>query len=118
MFPGPLPDGVHHATRFRPDASLADPDSVVRREVVWAALDCPTSAPIADWDNQRPPSVLARLAVRIDSPLYAGREYVALSWPLDDDGRKRSAGAALYDEDGRVVAASQALWIELRERPE
>jgi len=118
MFPGLLADGVRHATRFRPDPSLAGPDGVVRPEVVWAALDCPTSAPIADWDNQRPASVLARLAVRIDSPLYAGREYVALSWPLGEDGRKRSAAAALYDETGAVVAGSRALWIELRAHPE
>jgi hypothetical protein len=118
MFPGLLPDGVHYATRFRPDASLAGPDGVVRPEVVWAALDCPTSAPIADWDDRRPPSVLARLAVRIDAPLYANREYVAMSWPLGEDGRKRHAAAALYDEDGSVVALSRALWIELRERPE
>jgi hypothetical protein len=118
MFPGLLPDGVHHATRFRPDASLAGTDGTVRPEVVWAALDCPTSAPIADWDDQRPPSVLARLAVRIDAPLHADRDYVSMSWPLGEDGRKRSAGAALYDEDGSVVALSRALWIELKERPE
>ena len=118
MFPGLLPDGVRHATLFRPEASLADADGEVRREVVWAALDCPTSAPIADWDDRRPPSVLARLAVRIVAPLYAGREYVALSWPLDEDGRKRQAAAALYDEGGRPVAMSRALWIELKARPE
>ena len=118
MFPGLLADGVHYATRFRPDASLADAQGVVAPEVVWAALDCPTSAPIADWDDRRPPSVLARLAVRIDAPLHAGREYVALSWPLGEDGRKRSAAAALYDEDGAAVAVSRALWIELRARPE
>ena len=114
MFPGLLPDGVRHATLFRPDASLADADGEVRPEVVWAALDCPTSAPIADWDDQRPPSVLARLAVRIRRPLYAGREYVALSWPLGEDGRKRQAAAALYDEGGTPVAMSRALWIELK----
>ena len=117
MFPGALPDGLRYATRLRPDASLAGADGVVRPEVVWAALDCPTSAPIADWDDRRPPSVLARLAVRIDSPLYAGREYVAVSWPLGEDGRKRSAAAALFDPAGRALAVSRALWIELRERP-
>ena len=118
MFPGPLPGGERYATVFRPDNSLTDADGVVRPEVVWAALDCPTSAPIADWEDRRPPSVLARLAARIDAPLYAGREYVAISWPLGEDGRKRSAAAALYDEEGVPVASSRALWIELRARPE
>jgi hypothetical protein len=119
MFPGVLPEGdPRFATIFRPDASIADDDGHVLREVVWAALDCPTSAPIADWDNRRPPSVLARLAVRIDQPLHVGREYLSLAWPLGEDGRKRSAGAALYDEAGTPVAVSRALWIELKERPE
>jgi hypothetical protein len=117
MFPGALPGGERYATLFRPEPSLADATGRVRSEVVWAALDCPTSAPIADWDNQRPPSVLARLAVRIDAPLHAGREYLSLSWPLGEDGRKRSAAAALYDEDGTPVAVSRALWIELKARP-
>jgi len=114
MFPGPLPGDELYATVFRPDASLADADGRVLAEVVWAALDCPTSAPIADWDFSRPPSVLARLAVRIDAPLHAGREYLTLSWPLGEDGRKRSAAAALYDDAGSPVAISRALWIELR----
>jgi hypothetical protein len=118
MFPGELPGGDLHATVFRPDTSLADAEGHVLPEVVWAALDCPTSAPIADWDATRPPSVLARLAVRIDAPLRAGRPYVTLAWPLGEDGRKRSAAAALYDEDGSVVAASRALWIELKTHPE
>ena len=117
MFPGKLPGGHVHATVFRPDDSLAGAGGQVLPEIVWAALDCPTSAPIADWDARRPPSVLARLAVRIDSPMHAGREYVALSWPLEEDGRKRSAAAALFDPDDGVVAVSRALWIELKERP-
>jgi hypothetical protein len=118
MFPGRLEGGDLFASVFRPDASVADDEGRVRPEVVWASLDCPTSAPIADWDRKRPPSVLARLAVRIEAPLYAGREYVALSWPLGEDGRKRSAAAALYEEDGSVAAMSRALWIELKASPQ
>lgn len=117
MFPGRVGDRDLFATVFRPDESLAGDDGLVRPEVVWAALDCPTSAPIADWDDERPPSVLAQLAVRIDGPLHAGREYLALAWPLGEDGRKRRAGAALYDESGEPVAMSRALWIELKARP-
>ena len=117
MFPGALHGEARFATVFRPDASLADDEGRVRPEIVWAALDCPTSAPIADWHNERPPSVLARLAARIDAPLHAGREYLSLAWPLGEDGRKRSAAAALYDDDGAPVAVSRALWIELKDRP-
>ena len=119
MFPGPLgEDGDQYATVFRPDASVADASGCVRPEVVWAALDCPTSAPIADWNDERPPSVLARFAVRIDEPPRAGRSYVVRSWPLGEDDRKRHAAAAMYAPDGRLVALARALWIELRARPE
>ena len=118
MFPGPLEEPGQFATVFRPDQSLADADGVVHEEVVWAALDCPTSAPIADWDAKRPPSVLARLAVRIDKPLRADERYVVRSWPLGEDGRKRHAGAAVYAPSGEPAAVARALWIELKAAPQ
>ncbi|UUY04659.1 hypothetical protein LRS13_03765 [Svornostia abyssi] len=117
MFPGPLADG-RFATVFRPDASLADEDGVVEHAAVWAALDCPSSGPVLDMSPgaaaTRAPSVLARLAVRIDEELRVGEAYVSVSWKLGEDGRKRTSGTALYTADGRPVAVARALWIELR----
>ncbi len=117
MFPGPLADG-RFATVFRPDPSLADAEGVVEIPAVWAALDCPSSGPVLDMAPgaaaTRAPSVLARLAVRIDQPLHAGEAYVSVSWKLGEDGRKRTAGTALYAADGTPVAVARALWIELR----
>jgi hypothetical protein len=118
MFPGQLGDDGLFATLFRPDQSVADSEGHVLPEIVWASLDCPTSAPIADWEGKRPPSVLARLAVRIDAPVRADTQYLALSWPLGEDRRKRSAAAALYDDSGAAVAVSRALWIELKAHPQ
>jgi hypothetical protein len=116
-FPGPVGDGVRHATVFRPERSLADAAGNVRPEVVWAALDCPSSAPVADWKGERRPSVLARLAARIEKPLSAAERYVSVAWPLDEEGRKRSAGSALFTADGELAAIARALWIELRAHP-
>lgn len=117
MFPGAVGDTCC-ATVFRPDASLADASGEVAPAAVWAALDCPSSAPVLDMSpgaaERRAPSVLARLAVRIDAPLHAGEDYVSLSWKLGEDGRKRSAGTALFTAGGELVAAGRALWIELR----
>jgi hypothetical protein len=82
---------------------------------VWAALDCPTSGPVAN-DPARPgflPIVLGRLAVRIDRPVLAGRPHVVMAWKLRIDGRKREAAAALYTAGGELCAVSRALWIEL-----
>ncbi len=117
MFPGPLADG-RFATVFRPDPSLAGEDGVVEHAAVWAALDCPSSGPVLDMSPgaaaTRAPSVLARLAVRIDEELRVGEAYVSVSWKLREDGRKRTSGTALYTADGRPVAVARALWIELR----
>jgi hypothetical protein len=114
IFPGPLSGDVTFAATWTPHRSLAGDGAAVRPEFVWAALDCPTSAPAANF-GEGPPVVLARLAARIDAPVEAGAPHVALSWRLGGEGRKREAGAALFAPGGALVACSRALWIELRE---
>jgi hypothetical protein len=81
--------------------------------MAWAALDCPTSAPVMNPDKD-PPIVLARLAAAIDQEPALGEPHVLVSWELEREGRKREAACALFDADGRALARSRALWIELR----
>jgi hypothetical protein len=117
IFAGPVGGDGLFAAAWTPDASVAGPDGRLPDEVVWASLDCPTSAPVANDPNSEDykPCVLARLAVRIDRPVMAGEPYVVMAWPLAVDGRKRHAAAALYRADGgELCAVSRALWIELR----
>jgi hypothetical protein len=113
VFPGRLGDGELFASSWTPDPTLADEDGLVRRECVWGALDCPTSAPVANF-GEGPPVVLARLCARIDRPVHAERPHALVSWPIELDGRKRHAGVALFDDNGALLAAARALWIELR----
>lgn len=114
VFPVELPG---HAGLFgavwTPDESVTDEHGSVRPELVWAALDCPTSAPVANF-GAGPPCVLARLTARLGCPLRAGETHTLLSWKLGKDGRKRESACALYDSAGRFLCASRALWIELR----
>ena len=110
--PGPL-TGELFAADWTPDASVGDGEGNVRPECVWAALDCPTSAPVANF-GEGPPVVLAGLTARLGCPVRVGEPHAILSWPLGVDGRKRHAAAALYDSEGRLLCASRALWIELR----
>jgi hypothetical protein len=108
------------AATWTPDESVADTHGRVRPEIVWAALDCPTSGPVANWRGSgRPerPIVLARHAVDIQAPVEAGREHVVLAWPIEIDGRKRHSGSALFTADGELLASARALWIELRDSP-
>jgi hypothetical protein len=112
LFPGEL-DGGLFATAWTPDASLDDGTGHVRSECVWAALDCPTSAPVANFATG-PPMVLARLTARLGCRVIVGKRHAIVAWPLAIDGRKHHAACALFDSEGRLLCASQALWIELR----
>jgi hypothetical protein len=114
VFPVELPgrDGLFGA-RWTPDESLAAADGSVRPEYIWAALDCPTSAPVANF-GEGPAMVLARMTARLGCSARVGEQHSIVSWPLAHDGRKREAAAALYDSAGRLLCASKALWIELR----
>jgi hypothetical protein len=112
VFPGHLRDGMF-AAGWTPDESLGDGDGHVRPEFVWGALDCPTSAPVANF-GEGPAMVLARLTARVGHPVRLGEPHAIVAWPLERDGRKCHAAAALYDSEGRLLSASRALWIELR----
>jgi hypothetical protein len=95
LFPGELRDGIF-ATPWTPDDTLDDGTGHVRPECVWAALDCPTSAPVG-------------------GSVEVGEHHAILSWPLSVDGRKHAGACALFDSAGRLLCASQALWIEVRQ---
>jgi hypothetical protein len=112
VFPGELADGLF-AAEWTPDESLSDAEGRVRTECVWAALDCPTSAPVANF-GEGPPMVLAMLTARLGCPVNVGESHALVSWPLGRDGRKRYGACALFDSQGRLLCASRALWIELR----
>ena len=115
IFPAPLPgrDRLYGAT-WTPEEADGDGDGFVRPELVWAALDCPTSAPVANF-GEGPACVLASLTARLGCPVAVGEPHTILSWDLEVDGRKRRSAAALYDAGGMFICASRALWIELRE---
>jgi len=113
IFSGPVAERDVYAAPWTPDPGLGD---TLAPELVWAALDCPTSVPVANDpdDADFRPIVLARLATRILGPVTTGHPHTIVSWPIAIDGRKRHAGAALYTDAGELLAVSRALWIELK----
>jgi hypothetical protein len=115
IFPAELRgrDGLFGAC-WTPGELDGDGDGWVRPELVWAALDCPTSAPVANF-GEGPPCVLASLTARLGCRVRVGEPHTILSWGIEVDGRKRRSAAALYDSDGTLTCASRALWIQLRE---
>jgi hypothetical protein len=108
IFPGRIPGRNIVAAPWTPDASLADKDGQMRPEIVWAALDCPSGFAVI---TPATVAVLGRLAVKLVAPVQPGKRYVAIGWPLGEDGRKLYAGAALFSQDGRLRAFARATWI-------
>ena len=116
IFAGPIRQGVFAST-WTPPSSVLDGDGAVPPEIVWAALDCPTSAPgmnKPDAEGNLLPIVLARLAVELRASVEPDVEHVITSWAIAREGRKREAGAALFTAVGELLASARALWIELR----
>ena len=85
------------------------PETGIRAEIVWAALDCP-----AGWavDNfQREGVLLGRMAASIHGRPEPGEGHVVIGWRIGEEGRKRFAGSALYATDGDLVAHARSTWI-------
>lgn len=115
IYPGPLGQGICGAT-WSPGADCIGAEKeAVDLPFVWAALDCPSSFPLLEpEDNQRlAPMVLASLAVSINTPLRANRTYRILSWAKSVEGRKGFSRAMIFDTEDQAIAYSEALWISL-----
>lgn len=77
---------------------------------MWAALDCPGA-----FANGFPQirMVLGRLAARAVRAVESGEECVVVAWSAGVEGRKHSAGTALFGDDGALRARARATWIRL-----
>ncbi|HWS76358.1 MAG TPA: hypothetical protein VN324_14560 [Quisquiliibacterium sp.] len=114
--PSPVGDAEVVASDWTPHAAFADEQGRVAAEIVWTALDCP--AGIA-WGYRMGGGAAALLTGRITLAMVgevrAGEPYVVAAWPLEREGRKLLAGAALFDAEGRAVAFSRQLWFAPRD---
>ncbi len=101
------------AAPWTPNASLADANGAVRPEFIWAALDCPGAWALFDEPNEGRPVVLGRMAALLLAPVAHGERYVAIGWPLGEDGRKLYSGTALFSEAGDLCGVARATWVRL-----
>jgi hypothetical protein len=111
---GPVAGRGVAADTWTPATDLAGADGVVRPEFVWAALDC--SGGVGSWLADPiggNPFVLGRMAVTIDRPVGAGAQHAVVGWRAAHDGRKVTAGSAIFTSDGGLVATGLATWIQL-----
>ena len=81
----------------------------VRPEIIWAALDCPGGWAVDDFGREA--VLLGRMAAAIHGLPQIGKPQVVMGWRVDEDGRKRFAGSALFAPDGELLAGARSTWI-------
>ncbi|TGK33377.1 hypothetical protein EHQ12_11135 [Leptospira gomenensis] len=114
IFSGKIPDQPGfkhlHAAIWRPWKELSDDSGSIRKEVIWAALDCPGGFAVSVEDPQM--IVLAKLSGRILAPIQAEESYRILSWEIARNRRVRTAGTAIFREkEDFCVAYSEGGWM-------
>ncbi len=114
VFPGPVAGRDVVAAVWRPEPELADEDGVVPDVLTWAVLDCTGTWGTAAAHDLATAPFLARMEATTRRPARVGETYVTVGWPLERDGRKHSAGAAIFDEVGDPIAHARLLCIEPR----
>lgn len=106
IYPGDV--GGQVAAEWTPGTDLAVAKGNVRREFLWAALDCP-----GYWSAEEAAGValLGRITARIDQDVPAGEPLIVTGWPIASEGRKHHVGTALHQPDGTLVACARSTWI-------
>ena len=112
IFPGPVQGGGMVAAPWTPYAALGDGRGMVRREFIWAALDCPGA--FAAMLEQPVVIVLGKLAVAIMKDIKADARCIAIGWNIAREGRKHQTGTAVFSESNGLCAKAKATWIELK----
>jgi hypothetical protein len=104
------------AGAWTPDPAFADADGLATTEVVWAALDCPGYFAWVEKEG-RHGALLGTMTGEVLRRPKAGEECIVLAWPLARDGRKETAGVALYSASGELMARAHQVWIVMGPRP-
>jgi hypothetical protein len=118
VFPGVVSGSDAVAALWTPDESLCDSRGRVAPEFLWAVLDCPTAFPLLESEASRAlePMVLSKLCVALDAELHAGETACVVAWPIAQEGKRGTAGGAIFGESGRVVGRARATWVSLAGR--
>ncbi|MCP3911348.1 MAG: hypothetical protein GY713_10370 [Actinomycetia bacterium] len=111
-----LDDGTgRFATDWTPPAWIADETGRVDDAAIWTALDCSQGFYVSRHPADVRPAVTVRYAVEVIGEVWAGEHYAVVAfegrWSRGWDGRKKGAGACLFDESGELVARSDSLWV-------
>ena len=113
IFPGPVAGRPLWVAPWTPDRSVTDADGRVLPEVVWAALDCPSGIAAAETVglDRDTAILLGRMTVTVTALPAVGEQCRVIAWPDGRDGRKLTAGSALLEPGGNVLATARTVWL-------
>jgi hypothetical protein len=111
IFPGAVGGTTLAAAPWRPDDTVVDDGGLVRPEMMWAALDCPSWFGLACFESWEGRPLLGRLAVEILRRPSANDSLVCVGWLDARNGRKSLTGSALFSETGELLGRARATWI-------
>ncbi len=114
IFAGLIPERDLVAAPWVPDSSLDQGDGKVRPEFMSAALDCPGFYAVSLDDRMM---LLGEITVHVNRLVHVGERCTVAGWRIESDGRKYTAGTAVFDEDRELCASARAVWIEPKESP-
>ncbi|WP_306333455.1 hypothetical protein [Streptomyces sp. KL118A] len=106
------------ATAWTAHPAFADARGMLREELLWAVLDCPTAWAGVHVGSLRPGAVTASLTATLLRPVATGEEHITYAWPISSAGRKHTMGVAVSTAHGGLCALGEALWIDPREERE
>lgn len=105
----------HIACVWTPHPAFADADGTIPEEIVWAALDCPGSLAWIVMTGMGG-GLLGTMTGEVLRLPKAGETTIVTAWPIENSGRKFTAGVALFDANGALMARGEQIWIG-RPRP-
>ncbi|WP_409240453.1 PaaI family thioesterase [Streptomyces sp. PA5.6] len=113
----PVPGRDVVATAWTAHPAFADARGLMRAEMLWAVLDCPTAWAGVHAGSLRPGAVTASLTATLLRPVAAGEDHITYAWRISSAGRKHTMGAAVTTARGELCAVGEALWIDPRREP-
>lgn len=118
VFAGPLEGAAPGvvACTWRAHERFARPDGTIAQEVVWAALDCPGYFAWVEKEG-RHGALLGTMTGEVLKAPRAGEECILVAWPIAKEGRKETAGVALYSSDGELLGRAHQVWIVIGPAP-
>ena len=108
IYPGDV--GGQVAATWTPGADLASAEATVRREFLWAALDCPGYFAVEEAAGL---ALLGRMSARAEREATAGEPLIVTGWAIGSEGRKHRVGTALHDTGGGLIACARSTWITI-----